>query len=113
MRLDTRALTLAVLVVLALSGCSAHRGASSGTATKDGSVLAAALDLVPEVSDGRVYYADWSLLDHQPATSFAGALTPYDDQLQRDLGISSVDASWELDWQRVDKPGAQLFSYPG
>lgn len=73
--------------------------------------LASALDLVPDIRDGHVFYADWSMLGNQDAASFAGGLVDFDDQMQRDLGIRSTDARWELDVQQVDRPPVKVLSY--
>jgi hypothetical protein len=66
---------------------------------------------VPDIRDGYVFYADWSMLDHQKPISFTGGLVDFDDQMQRDLGIRSTDARWELDVQRVQRPPAKVLSY--
>lgn len=76
-----------------------------------GSDLASALDQVPDIRDGSVFYADWSMLGHQNTTSFAGGLVAFDDQMQRDLGIRSTDARWELDVQRLRLPPVEVLSY--
>lgn len=76
-----------------------------------GSDLAAALDQVPDIGDGSVFFTDWSMLGHQNTTSFAGALVSFDDQMQRDLGIRSTGARWELDLQRLRRPPVQVLSY--
>jgi hypothetical protein len=111
---------VAVLVLLALSGCSAG-GSPSGTTpartpAKDGTVvrgsdLASALDHVPDIRDGSVFYTDWSMLGHQNTTSFAGGLVAFDDQMQRDLGIRSTDARWELNVQPVHRPPVEVLGY--
>jgi hypothetical protein len=120
MRLDLRPTTLAVLVVLALSGCSAGGGPSAtmpsgtpagGGAVVRGSDLASALDQVLDIRDGYVFYADWSMLGRQKTASFAGGLVDFDDQMQRDLGIRSTDARWELAVQRLHGPPVEVLSY--
>lgn len=120
MRLGLRLITLAALVVPALSGCSADGGHSaitpSGTPAAGGflvrgSDLASALDQVPDIRDGYVFYADWSMLGRQKTTSFAGALVDFDDQIHRDLGIRSTDARWELDVQRLHGPPVEVLNY--
>lgn len=120
-------LAAAVLTTLAVAsasvGCSAGGTSSAGTsasaggeatgqAVGHGSALASALDLIPDMRDGNVMYTDWSMLGHQdpyhPNTaSFAGEFLDVDNVLQRDLGLTSTEAQWELD---VDRPsGAPLF----
>jgi hypothetical protein len=120
MRLDRPPTTLTVLAVLALSGCSAGGGSSvirpsgtpiGGAAVVGGSDLASALDQVPDIGDGVVLYADWSKLRHQKTTSFAGGLVDFDDQTQRDLGIRSTEARWELKVQRLHGPPVEVLSY--
>src|SRR4051794_24423107 len=108
MRFDLRRRAPAALAVLALSGCSASGGPSAtpregGTAVA-GSNLASALDQVPDIRDGSVFFADWSILGHQNTTAFARGLVSFDDQMQRDLGIRATDARWELQVQRVRRP---------
>jgi hypothetical protein len=81
-----------------------------------GSGLASALDLVPDMPDGTVMYTDWEMLGHRavngPGTaSFAGDLVAYDDLLQRDLGIRSVNARWELDVQPARRPGLVVLGF--
>jgi hypothetical protein len=73
-----------------------------GQSAAGGSGLASALDLVPDMPDGSVMYTDWEMLGHRDGNgpgmaSFAGELVADDDLLQRDLGIRSVNARWELD----------------
>jgi hypothetical protein len=78
--------------------------------------LASALDLVPDMPDGSALFTDWSLLGHPPkadanTVAFAGQLRSVDDQLQRDLGIRSTNAQWELDMTRAHQPPVVLLSY--
>lgn len=127
MRIATKRTSAAVLAALAvattLTGCSsggrstggtpaggtsAHGGAA-GQLSIHASGLASALDLVPDMPDGYAMYTDWSMLGHQDrngadTASFAGELLADDDQLQRDLGIRSTYAQWELDVTRVGRP---------
>jgi hypothetical protein len=114
MRSHVRRTTLAVLVVLALTGCSASGSAATAPERSTwvrGFDLAAALDDVPDVGDGYVFYTDWSMLGHQTTTSFAGGLVDFDDQLRRDVGIRSTDARWELDIQPVHRPSVEVLGY--
>lgn len=116
-KLNFRRTTLAALVVLALTGCSASGRPSASTPSEGGgtvvhgSALASALDQVPDIGDGSVFYSDWSMLGHENTTSFASGLVAVDDQMQRDLGIRSTDARWELDVQRVHLPPLEVLSY--
>jgi len=108
----------AVTVAATLIGCSSGgrstggtsaRGTAAGQLPIHASGLASALDLVPDMPDGYAMYTDWSMLGHQDrndadTASFAGELLPDDDQLQRDLGIRSAYAQWELDVMRAGRP---------
>jgi hypothetical protein len=118
------AMLAALTVATTLIGCSpsgrstggmSATGASAGGTSARGagqlsiraSDLASALDLVPDMTAGYAMYTDWSMLGHQhrnDAASFAGELLADDDQLQRDLGIRSTYAQWELDVTRVSRP---------
>jgi hypothetical protein len=120
MRLDLRTMTLAVPVLLAPSGCSGTGGSSAATPPdsphRGGTVvgsseLASALDLVPDILDGYVFYADWSMVGDQDAASFAGGPVDFDDHMQRDLGIRSTDAQWELDVHQVHRPPVKVLRY--
>lgn len=117
MRLDLRPATLAVLVVLALTGCSAGGSAAtvpSGTAraaAARGSELASALDQVPDIRDGYVFYTDWSMLGDRNLTSAFSGLSNFAGQMKRDLGVSASDARWELQVQRVQRPPVEVLSY--
>jgi hypothetical protein len=127
MRIATKRTSAAVLAALAvattLTGCSSGGRSTGGTSTGGTSAhgraagqlsihasgLASALDLVPDMPDGYAMYTDWSMLGHQhrngaDTASFAGELLADDDQLQRDLGIRSTYAQWELDVTRVGRP---------
>lgn len=132
MRIATKRTSAAVLAALAvattLTGCSSGGRSTGGTSANDTSAggtsahgraagqlsihasgLASALDLVPDMPDGYAMYTDWSMLGHQDrngadTASFAGELLADDDQLQRDLGIRSTYAQWELDVTRVGRP---------
>lgn len=89
------------------TGTSAVGGAAVGQAVNDDSLLASALDLIPDTHNANVMFTDWSMLGHSgsnaPNTaSFAGALLDVDPQLERNFGFRSTDAQWELD---VDPPG--------
>jgi len=89
------------------TGRSATGGKAVGQAVIHSSGLASALDLIPDIHDGNVMYTDWSMLGHQDrndadTASFGGAFLAVDTLLQRDLGIRSTDAQWELD---VERPG--------
>jgi hypothetical protein len=93
----------------ASAGGTSARGRAAGQLPIRASGLASALDLVPEMPDGYAMYTDWSMLGHQDGNSadtasFAGALLAGDDQLQRDLGIRSTYAQWELDVTRAGRP---------
>src|SRR5919204_6513816 len=135
MPIATRRTVVAMLasltVAAALAGCSswggplgrASSGGSSGGGPSGGggaagqaaagdSGLASALDLVPDMPSGSVMYTDWDMLWHPHSkgtgtASFAGVVVAYDDQMQRDLGIRSASARWELDVQPAR--GAPLF----
>jgi len=116
------AVLAALTVAITLIGCSSSgsstgasaggtsaRGRAAGQLSIRSSDLASALDLVPDMPDGYALYTDWSMLGHQDrndadTASFAGALLAGDDQLQRDLGIRSTDAQWELDVTRAGRP---------
>lgn len=121
MRIASGRIAAAVLATLAVAstliGCSSGSTSPTGASATGGeavsqavnhdSVLASALDLIPDVHNANVMYTDWSMLGHQgtnaPNTaSFAGALLNADAQLQRNLGFRSTDAQWELD---VELPG--------
>jgi hypothetical protein len=93
----------------ASAGGASARGWAAGQLSIRASGLASALDLVPDMPDGYAMYTDWSMLGHQDrndahTASFAGELLADDDQLQRDLGIRSTYAQWELDVTRVGRP---------
>lgn len=121
----------AVLGVLAVAliGC-ASSGGRSGGASPDasgglasqvlarGSDLASALDAIPDVPDAYVMFTDWSMLGHQdpkdPDTAqFASELIPADDAMQRDLGIRSVSADWEIDTWRPGYPQTIVLHFNG
>lgn len=121
-RIATGRMVAAVLTALAvastLSGCSSGGTSATGmSATGSKAVspavihssgLVQALDLIPDMHGGNVMYTDWSMLGHQdrndPNTaSFAGAFLAVDTLLQRDLGIRSTDAQWELDVERPSR----------
>lgn len=127
MRIATKRTSAAVLAALAvattLTGCSSGGRSTDGTSAGGTSAhgraagqlsihasgLASALDLVPDMPDGYAMYTDWSMLGHQDrndadTASFAGELLADDDQLQRDLGVRSTYAQWELDVTRVGRP---------
>src|SRR5258708_2147625 len=122
MRIATKRTSAAVLAAVTLAatpiGCSSRgpspggpssRGTGAGQLPIHASGLASALDLVPDMPDGYAMYTDWSMLGHQDrndadTASFAGELLPDDDQLQRDLGIRSAYAQWELDFIRAARP---------
>lgn len=107
---------LGVLAVAVLIGCTSSGGRSDGVSPgrsgglasqvlARGSDLTAALDAIPDVPDAYVMFTDWSMLGHQdpkdPGTAqFANELIPADDAMQRDLGIRSVSADWEIDTWR-------------
>jgi hypothetical protein len=101
-RMVTSVLT-AIAVVAALTACSARGGLFGGTPPS--SSLASALDQIPDMPDAHIMFTDWSMLGHhaskeQDAAPFAGQLLWVDDALQRDLGIRSTNADWEIDvWQ--------------
>lgn len=121
MRIASGRMTAVVLTTLAVAstliGCSSGNTSSTGTSGADGqavgqavnddSVLASALDLIPDTHNASVMFTDWSMLGHRGSSapntaSFAGALLGTDSQLERNLGLRSTDAQWELD---VDPPG--------
>lgn len=138
MHIATRRAIVAILTSLAvaatLSGCSSlggpfgggspgggssgggpsGGGAAAGQAAAGDSGLASALDLVPDMSRGSVTYTNWDVFGHRDGNgtgtaSFAGQVVAYDGQLQRDLGIRSANAQWELDvWPAR---GAPLFVF--
>src|SRR5258708_31887310 len=91
------------------AGGASARGGAAGPLPVRAAGLASALDLVPDMPDGYAMYTDWSMLGHQDrnnadTASFAGELLADDDQLQRDLGIRSAYAQWELDVMRAGRP---------
>lgn len=122
MRIATKRTSAAVLAVLTVAttqiGCSSSgrsaggtsaRGMATGQRPVPASGMASALGLVPDMPDGYAMYTDWSMLGHQArndagTASFAGELLADDDQLQRDLGIRSAYARWELDVIRAGRP---------
>ena len=106
----------ALAVVTTLTGCASSGGRSDGAPPEGsggvvnqaqfrGSGLASAVDLIPDMPNIRVMFTDWSILGQQEGensntASFAGQLLSVDDVLQRDLGIRSTSADWEIDmWQ--------------
>jgi hypothetical protein len=80
----------------------------------EGSGLASALDLVPDMPNGYALFTDWSMLGHGDRADaktavFADQLLTVDDVLQQDLGIRSTNADWELQvWQPGRPPTAVL-----
>jgi len=93
----------------ASAGGTSARGGAAGQLSIRASGLASALDLVPDMPAGYAMYTDWSMLGHQDrndagTASFAGELLAGDAQLQRDLGIRSTYAQWELDVTRAGRP---------
>jgi hypothetical protein len=110
---------LAVLVALALGGCSTDGGTSAaragtspaGGAAMRGSGLATALRQVPDMPAGIVLYTDWSTQGHRTASSFAGGLVNVDAQMHRDLGIRSTDARWELDVDPVGGSPVEVLGF--
>src|SRR5258708_36897219 len=129
MRIATKRTSAAVLaavtVAATLIGCSSGgrstggtsaRGTAAGQLPIHASGLASALDLVPDMPDGYAMYTDWSMLGHQDrnnadTASFAGELLADDDQLQRDVGIRSAYAQWELDVTRVGRPPVVVLGF--
>ncbi|MEV6971710.1 hypothetical protein AB0M47_42090 [Hamadaea sp. NPDC051192] len=91
------AVAVGIGVALAAGACSPG---STTTGSQPDSTMAAALDLAPELADANALFTDWEALGHKDSGAFAAALIRDDDALQRDLGIRSIDADWELDlWQ--------------
>jgi hypothetical protein len=76
-----------------------------------GSELALALDQVPDIRDGSVFFTAWSMLGRQKTTSFASGLIDFDDQMQRDLGLTATEAQWELDVEQRQRPPAYVLGY--
>lgn len=97
-----------VAVVLAVSACSPGSPPAGGD---PGSTLAAALDVVPELADAQAMFTDWAAVGDQKSGVFAGQLLDVDDALQRDLGIRSADADWELDVWQPGKPSMTILHY--
>src|SRR5260221_14002571 len=122
MRIATKRTSAAVLaavtVAATLIGCSSGgrstggtsaRGTAAGQLPIHASGLASALDLVPDMPDRYAMDTDWSMLGHQDrndadTASFAGEVLPDDDQLQRDLGIRSASAQWDVALSRAGRP---------
>src|SRR5215469_692651 len=111
----------ALAVAATLNGCAWNRGLSDGTppggsggvvnlAPVPGSALASALSLVPDMPNATVMFTDWSMLGHHGGTNpdtfpLASQLLYEDDQLQKDVGIRSTSADWEIDmWQPRHSP---------
>jgi hypothetical protein len=122
---NTRALAaaLAALVLAAaLSGCGSGGGLADG-ASPDGSggvvdqavahssVLASALDLVPDLPDVSVTFTDWAMLGHRAPTDpgaepLAQGLLGDDITMKKDLGFGTTSADWEIDlWPRGGRAG--------
>ena len=100
----------------ASGGGTSARGGAAGQLPVRASGLASALDLVPDMADGYARYTDWSMLGHQDTNGadtawFAGELLAGDDQLQRDLGIRSACALWELDVTRAGRPALVVLGF--
>jgi hypothetical protein len=113
-RVTTAALA-ALTATVTLVGCSSG-STESGHAPVGRTGLASALDLVPDMPAGGVFYTDWLAFGHQdrpgPNTaSFAGELLNNDVFLHRDLGIRSTDAQWELDVVRANQPPLVLLGF--
>lgn len=116
----TVAFVLAVLGTATLISCTSGSGPSGGAPAGDSgglvnqvlagsSDLASALDVVPDVPDANVMFTDWSMLGHQDpkgpnAAPFAVELLEFDGEMQRDLGIRSASADWEIDMWRTGHP---------
>jgi hypothetical protein len=106
----------AATTVVSLAGCASRStapGKAPAQTTMQGHIggtgLAAALNLVPDIPDGYVFYTDWSAFGHRyrPGSSTAnlsGFLARNDALIHRDLGIRSTDAVWELDVDQQGKP---------
>jgi hypothetical protein len=129
----TAAVLAALTTTVAFVGCSsggtgsspvwvgssslASSGSTESSHAPVGSTSVAwALDLVPEMPAGGVFYTDWSALGHQhrpgpTTTSFAGLLLSNDDSLHHDLGIRSTDAQWEVDVERPNQPPVVLLGF--
>jgi hypothetical protein len=106
----------ALAVATTLNGCAWNRGLSGGTppggpgravnlAPVPSSVLASALGLIPDMPNVNVMFTDWSMLGHQGGTNpdtfpLASQLLYEDGGLQRDLGIRSTSADWEIDMRQ-------------
>lgn len=78
--------------------------------------LAAALDTVPDVPGSYVMFTDWSMLGHRipkdpDAEPFAADLLNDEGGLQRDLGIRSTSADWEIDMWRPQGPGTIVLHF--
>jgi hypothetical protein len=88
-------------VILVMSGCSAAGPEARGG--HEDSNLDVALSLVADMPDAHVMFTDWAALGHRRSEGvLAGQLLDMDEAMQRDLGIRSTEADWELD---VSQPG--------
>jgi hypothetical protein len=125
--------TVAVLTALAsattLIGCASGGGLTDATSPNGSGVvlnqapfpssaLASALDLIPDSPNANVMFTDWSVLGHRAGTdsntaSLAGQLVYADDALQRDLGIRSTNADWEIDMWRPGHPPTTVLHFNG
>jgi hypothetical protein len=123
----TVAVVLTALTTAALIGCASGSTPSDGTPQEGSgglvnqvlartSDLASALDVIPDVTNVYVSFTDWAMLGHrqpkdQNAAPFAGGLPAFDDQMQRDLGIRSTSADWEIDIYRPGHPGTLVLGF--
>ncbi len=103
----------ALAVTTALCGCASSGGPFAGT-SPDGSggvldqtlarssALASALDSIPDLPNVSVAFTDWAMLGHRAAADgyaapFAEELLAADNDMEKDLGIRSTSADWEID----------------
>jgi hypothetical protein len=117
--------TLAALAVTtAVCGCASSSGTppdgSGGVVDQTlarTSALASALDSIPDLSNVSVAFTDWAMLDHRAATNpnaapFAEELLWGDNDMQKDLGIRSTSADWEIDlWPPGGRAGTFVLGF--
>lgn len=118
----------AFAVATPLSGCSsggvlAHGmspGGSGGVvaqALAHTSVLASALDVIPDLPNASVSFTDWAMLGHRaPANTdadpFASALLATDIAMKKDLGFATTSADWEIDvWPKGGRAGTFVLHF--
>ena len=112
----------ALAVTTPLFGCSTGGGLSDGAppggsggvadqALAHTSVLASALDVIPDLPNVSVSFTDWAMLGHRApadtyADPFASALVGTDIAMKKDLGFGTTSADWEIDlWPAGGRAG--------